>query len=85
MISRRDFLKGLTLTAAGLLVPEAVGKVFYSIPKVVTSQNLWGSTAGTSIFKGQEMSLGKMRILYDLCESDPKVLPLFWPEEWRKV
>ena len=40
MISRRYFLKGLTLTAAGLLVPEVVGKVFYSIPKVVIPQNL---------------------------------------------
>ena len=40
MISRRVFLKGLTLTAAGLLVPETVGKVFYSIPKVVVPQNI---------------------------------------------
>ena len=40
MISRRVFLKDLTLTAAGLLVPEVVGKVFYSIPKIVVPQNL---------------------------------------------
>ncbi|KKN24912.1 hypothetical protein LCGC14_0890020 [marine sediment metagenome] len=40
MISRRYFLKGLTLTVAGLLVPEVVGKVFYSIPKIVVPQNL---------------------------------------------
>ncbi len=40
MISRRELLKGMVLTAAGLLVPEQVVKVFYSIPKVVVPQNL---------------------------------------------
>ncbi len=40
MISRRTFLRGAVLTAAGLLVPEVVEKIFYSIPKVVVPQNL---------------------------------------------
>ncbi len=39
MISRRELLKGMVLTAAGLLVPEQVVKVFYSIPKVVSLYN----------------------------------------------
>ncbi len=40
MISRRKFIQGLTLTAAGLLIPETISRVFYSIPKVVVPQNL---------------------------------------------
>lgn len=40
MISRREFLKGFTITAAGLLIPETIGRVFYSIPKVAVLQNL---------------------------------------------
>ena len=40
MISRRYFLHGMVLTVTGLMIPEVVGKVFYSIPKVVVPQNL---------------------------------------------
>ncbi len=40
MLSRRSFLKGLILSAAGLYIPETVGKVFYSIPKIVIPHNI---------------------------------------------
>ena len=34
----------MILTATGLMVPETIGRVFYSIPKVVVPQNLGPAT-----------------------------------------
>ena len=39
MITRRELLKGMILTAGGLLIPEPV-RVFYSIPTIVKPKNL---------------------------------------------
>ena len=90
MISRRELLKGIVLTATGLLVPAQVVKVFYSIPKVVVPKNLgeatyywWGNTPETSIFRRKEISLDQIRALFSLCETEPKTHP--WPEVWRKI
>jgi len=41
MITRRELLRGMILTAGGLLIPEPV-RVFYSIPTIVKPKNLAG-------------------------------------------
>ncbi len=79
MISRRQFLKGLTLTAAGLLVPESLGRVFYSIPKVVVPQNLgkatyyWSGELGISF--RNTIPLKQMQVMFDKIEEQAHVFP----------
>ncbi len=77
MISRRKFIQGLTLTAAGLLIPETISRVFYSIPKVVVPQNLTGENAYEFWHLrtgGREyITLEEMKAMFDKCCDPPQV------------
>ncbi len=89
MISRRAFIRGLTLTAAGLLIPETVGRVFDSSPKVVVPQNLGEATYYW--WKHRDMGMTRintamMQAMFDKVHAVcPHPKAMYFGGEWRKI